>query len=56
MEEVERLCDRIILLKNGTAHAYGTIADVKKKFDGLSLDEIFLKVYGDENEEKQTNA
>lgn len=50
MEEVERLCDRIILLKDGTAHAYGTITEVKKKFGGLSLDDIFLKVYGDEND------
>jgi ABC-2 type transport system ATP-binding protein len=49
MEEVERLCDRIILLKDGMAHAYGTIAEVKKKFGGLSLDDIFLKVYGEEN-------
>lgn len=53
MEEVERLCDRIILLKDGRAHAYGTISQVKKKFGGLSLDEIFLKVYGDENEEEE---
>lgn len=53
MEEVERLCDRIILLKDGKAHAYGTIAEVKKKFNGLSLDNIFLKVYGDENAAKE---
>jgi ABC-2 type transport system ATP-binding protein len=50
MEEVERLCDRIILLKDGTARAYGTVADVKQEFGNLSLDDIFLKVYGDENE------
>ncbi|MFZ1361242.1 MAG: ATP-binding cassette domain-containing protein [Candidatus Saccharimonadales bacterium] len=49
MEEVERLCNRIILLKDGAAHAYGTIAEVKKRFNGKSLDEIFLHVYGDEN-------
>ena len=49
MEEVERLCDRIILLKDGVSRAYGTIADVKKKFGGASLDDIFIKVYGDEN-------
>lgn len=49
MEEVERLCDRIILLKDGKAHAYGTVAEVKKRFGGLSLDDIFIKVYGDEN-------
>ncbi len=47
MEEVERLCDRIILLKNGKAAAYGTVKDVRKKFDGKSLDEIFLHVYGE---------
>lgn len=50
MEEVERLCDRVILLKDGKAHAYGTIPEVKEKFGGKSLDDIFLEVYGEENE------
>ncbi|OGL23722.1 ABC transporter ATP-binding protein [Candidatus Saccharibacteria bacterium RIFCSPHIGHO2_01_FULL_46_30] len=53
MEEVERLCDRIILLKDGTSYAYGTIAEVKKRFNGMSLDDIFIKVYGDENEPEE---
>lgn len=56
MEEVERLCDRIILLKDGRAHAYGTVSEVKKKFGNKSLDEIFLSVYGTENEEEATHA
>ncbi len=34
MEEVERLCDRVILLKDGTARAYGTVADVQDQFGG----------------------
>lgn len=46
MEEVERLCDRIILLKNGKSAAYGTIASVKKQFKGKNLDDIFLEIYG----------
>lgn len=46
MEEVERLCDRIILLKDGAAAAYGSVASVRKKFGGKSLDDIFLSVYG----------
>ena len=46
MDEVERLCDRIILLKDGNAAAYGTINAVRKQYGGKSLDEIFLKVYG----------
>ena len=49
MEEVEKLCDRAILLKNGTAYAYGTIKEIKDAFGGASLDDIFIKVYGDEN-------
>jgi ABC-2 type transport system ATP-binding protein len=46
MEEVERLCDRIILLKDGVARAYG-------EFGNASLDDIFIKVYGDENEQTE---
>lgn len=46
MDEVERLCDRAVLLKDGVAHAYGTISEIKKKFGGKSLDEIFVEVYG----------
>ena len=34
MEEVERLCDRVILLKDGTSPAYGTVADVQEQFGG----------------------
>lgn len=45
MEEVEKLCDRILLLKDGRAEAYGTITQVKKQFNGASLDDIFVKVY-----------
>ncbi len=46
MAEVERLCDRIILLKDGNAAAYGTVAEVKKLHGGKSLDEIFVTIYG----------
>ena len=53
MEEVERLCDHILLLKDGTAHAYGTVANVRKQFGGKSLDDIFVQVYSHNNEEKQ---
>ncbi len=51
MEEVERLCDRIILLKDGNAAAYGTVKAVRKKFAGKTLDEIFLEVYGQKAEQ-----
>ena len=50
MDEVEKLCDRALLLKDGVAKAYGTIAEIKKGFGGKSLDQIFVDVYGGENE------
>lgn len=37
MEEVERLCDRVILLKNGRAEAYGTIPEVQDQFGGTTI-------------------
>lgn len=51
MEEVERLCGRVILLKDGRAEAYGAVADIKKKFGGASMDDIFVKIYGGEEQE-----
>lgn len=34
MDEVERLCDRILLLREGTAAAYGSIPEVQDAFGG----------------------
>lgn len=50
MDEVEKLCDRALLLKDGKARAYGAIKDIKKEFGGKSLDQIFVDIYGEENE------
>lgn len=37
MEEVERLCDRVILLKDGGSRAYGTVAEVQEQFGGTVI-------------------
>lgn len=50
MDEVEKLCDRALLLKDGMARAYGAIGEIRKEFGGKSLDEIFVKVYGGDHE------
>ncbi len=50
MDEVERLCDRALLLKDGRARAYGTIKEIRGEFGDKSLDDIFVKVYGDKDE------
>lgn len=53
MEEVERLCDRIILLKDGNAAAYGSVKAVRKAHGGRSLDDIFVTIYGSEDQEER---
>ena len=37
MDDVEKLCDRIILLKDGACHAYGTVAEVQEQFGGTTV-------------------
>lgn len=37
MEEVERLCDRIILLRNGVSRAYGTVEEVQDEFGNIVI-------------------
>ncbi|MDR1791507.1 MAG: ATP-binding cassette domain-containing protein [Propionibacteriaceae bacterium] len=37
MEEVERLCDRILLLKDGVARAYGSVEQVQDEFGGSTI-------------------
>jgi ABC-2 type transport system ATP-binding protein len=37
MQEAERLCDRVILLKDGAAEAYGTIPEVQDQFGGTMI-------------------
>ena len=54
MDEVEKLCDHILLLKDGVARASGTISEVRRKFRKNSLDQIFIDIYGEQ--EEQYNA
>ena len=49
MDEVEKLCDRAILLKDGVAEAYGTIEEIKKQHKNKSLEQIFIDIYGGED-------
>ncbi len=37
MEEVERLCDRVLLLKDGRAEAYGTVGAVQDAYGGRMI-------------------
>lgn len=51
MEEVERLADRLLILKNGSVRAYGTVANVKKEFKSKSIEDIFVSIYKEKSSE-----
>ena len=51
MEEVERLADRILILKDGKARAYGTVSEVKKEFKSTSIEDIFVQIYREKSAE-----
>lgn len=52
MEEVERLADRLFIIKNGRAEAYGTVKEVKKKFKATSIEDVFVGIYNDAPKKK----
>jgi ABC-2 type transport system ATP-binding protein len=47
MEEVERLADRLFIIKDGKAQAYGTVAAVKKEFKANSIEDVFVRIYSE---------
>ncbi|MFK5689111.1 ABC transporter ATP-binding protein [Ornithinimicrobium sp. LYQ92] len=51
MEEVERLCHRIVLVDAGRVAYLGTAAGLRERFGGTSLEEAFVRVTGTEPEE-----
>jgi sodium transport system ATP-binding protein len=43
MKEAESLCDRIGIIDKGVLKVEGTLADLKRRYEGESLDEVFRK-------------
>jgi len=46
MLEVEHLCDTVTLLNKGKIIAYGKPHELKEKYEGSNLEEVFAKVVG----------
>lgn len=44
MQEVERLCNRIMIMKRGRIHAEGTPAELGRRFGRATLEEVFLDI------------
>lgn len=50
MAEVEKLCDRIVIIHKGKIIEIGTIESLKSKYNNNDMEEIFMKLVGDTNE------
>jgi sodium transport system ATP-binding protein len=46
MSEVEKLCDRIVIIHKGSIVVDGTIEQLKKHFDSEDLEEVFMGLVG----------
>lgn len=49
MTEVEKLCDRIVMIHKGKILEQGTVAELKKKYNHDNMEEIFVRLAGDNN-------
>ncbi|SMC27211.1 sodium transport system ATP-binding protein [Clostridium acidisoli DSM 12555] len=50
MQEVEKLCDRIIIIHKGKMLEQGTIDELKQKYNNNDMEEIFMSLVGDKHE------
>ena len=48
-EVAEKLCDRVLIIKEGKLIYQGTLKDLKKKYTKKDLEEIFLRMVQDED-------
>lgn len=51
MSEVEKLCDRIVIIHKGAIIAEGTVDSFKAKYNNNDMESIFMELVGDGNEE-----
>lgn len=48
MRDIEEVCDRILFLHKGHILAAGTASEIKDRFQGSDLDDVFIKVARDD--------
>jgi sodium transport system ATP-binding protein len=46
MSEVEKLCDRVVIINKGEIVANGTIPELEKHFNNDNLEEVFMRLVG----------
>lgn len=47
MSEVEKLCDRIVIIHKGEIFEEGTVEDLKRKYNNENMEDIFMQLVGD---------
>lgn len=50
MGEVERLCDRIVIIHKGKILEEGTVENLKNKYNNRNMEDIFMQLAGDKDE------
>lgn len=51
MKEVEKLCDRVVIINKGKLVEQGTVKVLKEKYNNNDLEEIFVKLIGGKGNE-----
>lgn len=51
LEVAEQLCDKIIIIRQGSAVFTGTLDELRQEYPGMTLESIFLKINGELPEE-----
>lgn len=46
MSEVEKLCDKVVIINKGDIVANGTIPELEKHFNNNNLEEVFMRLVG----------
>jgi sodium transport system ATP-binding protein len=50
MSEVEKLCDRIVIIHKGSIVAEGTVDSFKARYNSDDMEDIFMELVGGESE------
>ncbi|MDI9462348.1 MAG: ATP-binding cassette domain-containing protein, partial [Bacillota bacterium] len=50
MAEVEKLCDRIVMIHKGRILEQGTVAELKEKYGQGNIEELFVELAGEKHE------
>lgn len=53
MNEVEKLCDRIVIINKGKIVEEGTLEAIKEKYENHDVEDIFMKLIGGEKDHEK---